>query len=61
LRTLAVFVTGPEEHPWKITESWQFLVLLGIGLTALFLVGLFPQWFLPPLLNGLNAFERLTP
>lgn len=61
LRTLAVLVTGPEDLPWKITETWQYLVLLTIGLAALILVGMFPQWFLPPLLNGLNAFTHLTP
>jgi formate hydrogenlyase subunit 3/multisubunit Na+/H+ antiporter MnhD subunit len=61
LRSLTVFVTGPEEHPWKVTESWQDLILLGIGLTAIFLVGLFPQLFLPPFFNGLNAFTHLIP
>lgn len=61
LRTLAVLVTGAEEHPWKVTENWQFLMLSGIGLMVLFLVGLFPQWFLPPLMNGLRAFTFLTP
>ena len=61
LRSLAVFVTGPDDHPWKITESWQFLLLLGVGLAALLLVGLFPQLFLPSLINGLNAFSHLRP
>ena len=61
LRTLAVLVTGPGDQPWKITETWQYLVFLFIGITALLLVGLFPQWFLPSLLNGLNAFPLLVP
>ena len=61
LRSLAVFVTGPDDHPWKITESWQFLLLLGVGLAALLLVGLFPQLFLPALISGLTAFSHLAP
>jgi NADH-quinone oxidoreductase subunit N len=61
LRSLSVFVTGPEDHPWKITESWQSLILLGVGLAALLLVGLFPQLFLPSLINGLDAFSHLAP
>jgi formate hydrogenlyase subunit 3/multisubunit Na+/H+ antiporter MnhD subunit len=43
------------------TENWQYLILLIIGVTALFLVGFFPQWFLPTLLQGLNAFTHLAP
>ena len=61
LRSLVVFVTGPDDHPWKITESWQFLLLLGVGLAALLLAGLFPQLFLPSLISGLNAFSHLAP
>jgi NADH-quinone oxidoreductase subunit N len=61
LRTLAVFVTGPDDHPWKITESWQFLLLLGAGIAALVLAGIFPQLFLPALISGLNAFSHLSP
>jgi NADH-quinone oxidoreductase subunit N len=61
LRSLAVFVTGPDDHPWKITESWQFLLLLGAGLAVLLLVGIFPQLFLPSLISGLNAFSHLAP
>jgi formate hydrogenlyase subunit 3/multisubunit Na+/H+ antiporter MnhD subunit len=61
MRTLTVLVTGEDDHPWKIMEDWQFLVLLGIGVTAIILVGLFPQWFLPPFISGLNAFSHLIP
>jgi formate hydrogenlyase subunit 3/multisubunit Na+/H+ antiporter MnhD subunit len=61
MRTLSILVTGEDEHPWQVTENWQFLVLLGIGLAAIVLVGLFPEWFLPPLVSGLNAFSHLSP
>jgi formate hydrogenlyase subunit 3/multisubunit Na+/H+ antiporter MnhD subunit len=61
MRTLAILVTGDDEQSWKVTESWQFLVLLGIGSTFMILVGWFPQWFLPPFISGLNAFSHLTP
>ena len=61
VRTLSILVAGEDEHPWQVTESWQFMVLLGIGLAAMILIGLFPQWFLPPLVSGLNAFTHLSP
>ena len=61
LRTFAVFVTGPEDQPWKVTEPWHYLILLGIGLALLFMVGLFPQLFLPSWISGLSAFSHLTP
>jgi NADH-quinone oxidoreductase subunit N len=61
LRTLAIFVTGPDDHPWKITEPWHYLILLGVGLALLFLVGVFPQLFLPSWISGLSAFPHLIP
>jgi NADH-quinone oxidoreductase subunit N len=42
LRSLAVLVMGKVNEPWKISERGALLFLLGLGLIALFLAGLFP-------------------
>jgi len=60
LRTLAVLVMGPEEA-WGWSESWLQRAYLGLGILALLLVGLFPQWFLPIVANLPQVFERLAP
>jgi hypothetical protein len=53
LRSLAVLVMGPEELPWRADEkdNWMARALLLTGIVALFLAGLFPQWFLFPFLR----------
>lgn len=53
LRTLAVLVMGPDEMP-HIKTGWQELgvnTLLLVGMAGMFILGLFPQWFLPALLS----------
>ncbi len=53
LRTLAVLVMGPEEMP-IVEPGWQELgvrVLLVLGMSALLIMGLFPQWFLPAIFS----------
>jgi NADH-quinone oxidoreductase subunit N len=42
LRSLAVLVMGKKNEPWKINENGALIVLLGLGLVALFLAGLYP-------------------
>jgi len=42
LRSLAVLVMGKQNEPWKINERGILLILLGLGLAALFLAGLYP-------------------
>jgi formate hydrogenlyase subunit 3/multisubunit Na+/H+ antiporter MnhD subunit len=70
LRSLAVLTMGgvtpgetSEENPiepaWKISETRFQLTLLVIGGLALFVVGLMPQLFLPPLIN--MAFTYTNP
>jgi len=61
LRTLSVLVAGSDEQDLHVTETWQSVILLGLGIIALLFVGLFPQWFLPSLVNGLLAFTHLGP
>jgi formate hydrogenlyase subunit 3/multisubunit Na+/H+ antiporter MnhD subunit len=53
LRTLAVFVMGPEELPWHVEEkdNWLSQVFLLIGIAVLFLGGLFPQWLIFPFIE----------
>jgi multicomponent Na+:H+ antiporter subunit A len=58
-RTLAVLVMSPENTLWQISESWPERILLGLGLTALFLLGLFPQWTKLLLMSLPTVFERL--
>lgn len=58
-RTLAVLVMAPENTMWQSSESWPERILLGLGLGALILFGLFPQWTQHLLINLPAVFERL--
>ena len=49
IRTLVVLVTGPKEEAWRSTENWGQRSLLGLVVIMLFLLGMFPHWFLPAL------------
>jgi formate hydrogenlyase subunit 3/multisubunit Na+/H+ antiporter MnhD subunit len=61
LRSLAHFLVGANEQHWQITESRTALVFLGLGIFALFLIGIFPQLFLPPFAELATVFEHLSP
>jgi formate hydrogenlyase subunit 3/multisubunit Na+/H+ antiporter MnhD subunit len=47
IRTLSVLVMAPEKLPWGWNESRLQLALLGAGVAALFLFGVFPQLLRP--------------
>ena len=51
LRSLAVLLMGPEERTPGVTESRSAQVLMILGLLAIIVVGLFPQWFVTLLLG----------
>jgi NADH-quinone oxidoreductase subunit N len=59
VRTLAVLVMSPEKMPWQSIESWPERIFLGIGVSALVLLGLFPQWTRIVLVNLPMVFEHL--
>jgi NADH-quinone oxidoreductase subunit N len=59
LRAVAILVTGSDEHPWRITETLQERLLLMIAFSLIMLVGLFPQWFLPILIDIARTYFRL--
>lgn len=61
LRSLAVLIMGTEETSWKMTESPAQKTFLGLGIIALFILGLFPQWFLPIFANLPLMFKNLVP
>jgi NADH:ubiquinone oxidoreductase subunit 2 (subunit N) len=61
LRTLAVVVMTPDREPIQFQESRGQQVLLALGGLALFLVGLFPVWVLPALVNLANMYSHLKP
>lgn len=61
LRSLAYFLVGDGEQHWRITESRTTLVFLILGIFALFLIGIFPQLFLPPFAEMATVFEHLSP
>jgi NADH:ubiquinone oxidoreductase subunit 2 (subunit N) len=61
LRSLTVLITGPEETEWKFSEPLPVVLLLGLAVLALFMVGIFPQAFLPSLAAGVEAFSSLVP
>lgn len=56
LRTLGILISGADEEPWLVKESRGELVLMILGGLGLFLVGVFPQWFLPALANLADIF-----
>src|SRR5258706_294130 len=59
LRSLAVLVAAPEDTPWKSLENWDQRHLIGLGLLALFGLGLFPQWAQPLFASLPAMFEHL--
>jgi formate hydrogenlyase subunit 3/multisubunit Na+/H+ antiporter MnhD subunit len=63
VRSLAVLIMGPEELPWAQDQSEGMLsrVLLLAGVGILFVVGLFPQWFLPLLFTLSAGSENIAP
>ena len=62
LRSLAVLLTGKETDPrgWRLQERGSVVFFLGVGTVILFMIGLFPQFFLPPLAQLAQIFERLN-
>jgi multicomponent Na+:H+ antiporter subunit D len=59
LRSLTALVAAPEDMPWKSEESWDQRILISLGLLALFVFGLFPQWTQPFLASLSAMFEHL--
>jgi len=57
---MAALVMGSDEQPWRITEGRGIRFFLLIGVFALLLLGLFPQWFLPSLAEIAQVFGQLS-
>lgn len=60
IRTLAVFAMTEAETKWAWNETWMQTIMLGIGVTGLFLLGVFPQAMQPFLASLPSLFEHLT-
>lgn len=54
IRTLAVFVMAPESKDWTLSENWVQMIMLGLGILAIFVIGVVPQ-VLQPLIADLPA------
>ena len=61
LRTLAWMIAGPRERAWRFSESRLQRLYLGIGVAALLLVGIFPQFFLQFFASLPSVFGASTP
>jgi NADH-quinone oxidoreductase subunit N len=59
IRTLGVLVMAPEKAPWSWNESRLQMILLGVGIAALFLFGIFPQLLRPFLADLPMMFMHL--
>lgn len=59
LKSLDLFSSSTDDRHWETNEDNLVLIYLVIGFIVLFLMGMFPQWFLPPLTNLASAFEQL--
>jgi NADH-quinone oxidoreductase subunit N len=57
LRSLAVLVMGPDEN-WRSLESVGQDFFLVLGIMGLFIVGLFPHWFLTLFSNLPKVFQQ---
>jgi NADH-quinone oxidoreductase subunit N len=57
-RTLVILAQS-NQSGWKIEESWFQILLLVGGILILIIIGLFPTWFSPTMLNLLQSFQNL--
>lgn len=60
LRSLAVLTQAPENTPWTIQETRTQRIMIAVGVTAMFIVGLFPQWAAPLLANLGSLFTQIS-
>lgn len=60
IRTLAVFISTEGALPWESLETLPQRLLLGLGAVMLILVGLFPQWLTPFMVQMLAIFPNLS-
>jgi hypothetical protein len=58
-RMLAVLSMADEYEDWEVGENWLQVIMLGLGVTGLFILGLFPQSVQYFLSNLPSMFEHL--
>lgn len=57
--SLLIMASPGEEPGWSVGEKPAMLVPLSLGMLVLFLIGLFPHWFLPGMQAILRGFIHL--
>lgn len=60
IRSLAVLAITPDDQGWAWNETWMEGLLLGVGIAALFLLGIFPQLTHPFLESLPLMFSHLS-
>jgi NADH-quinone oxidoreductase subunit N len=57
MRTLAIFITGPQDTAWSMQETRPQLFLIGTGGLLIFIMGVVPQWIIPALVHIAAVFS----
>jgi NADH-quinone oxidoreductase subunit N len=60
LRCLAVLTMSPENSEWELRETPYQRVMIALGVAAMFVVGLLPQWAAPLLENLAGLFSQIS-
>lgn len=59
LRTIAVLIDNKTSTGWQRKETAWELTFLAIGSLSMFIIGLFPKWFIPVMFHVIESFDHI--